>query len=86
MVDVLDTHLGLPHCILRDRVYDNWPSLYTKKLEQILKEFPFRVHYRDEKAIDTGGVSRDVFSAFWEHVYLKQFNGGDILVPALIPG
>ena len=61
-------------------------SRYTPTNWSRLKEFPFRVHYRDEKAIDTGGVSRDMFSGFWEHAYLKQFDGGDILVPASHPG
>ena len=67
-------------------MYDDCLALYTDKLAQILKEFPFRVRYEGEKAIDTGGVSRDMFSAFWECAYPKQFDGGDILVPASHPG
>lgn len=29
-----------------------------------------------EKAVDTGGVSRDMFSVFWECAYPKEFDGG----------
>ena len=67
-------------------MYDDCLALYTDKREQILKEFPFRVQYEGEKAIDTGGVSRDMFSAFWEYAYLRQFDSGDFLVPASHPG
>lgn len=86
MIDVMDTHHGLPHPIRRGHVYDDCLALYTNKLEQILKEFPFRIRYEGEKAIDTGGVSRDMFSAFWECAYPKQFDGGNVLVPASHPG
>ena len=76
------THQGLPHPICRDHVYYDCLALYTNKLEQTLKEFPFRIRYEGEKAIDTGGVSRDMFSVFWEcALYPKQFDGGDVLVP-----
>lgn len=59
--------------------------LYTSRLEQVLKEYPFRITYKNEKAIDTGGVSRDMFSAFWEIAYIKAFDGGNVLVPASHP-
>ena len=39
-----------------------------------------------EKAIDTGGVSRDMFSAYWECGYLNMFDGSNVLVPAVHPG
>ena len=39
-----------------------------------------------EKAVDTGGMSRDIFSVFWECAYPKEIDGGDILLPASHPG
>ena len=35
--------------------------------------------------IATGGVSRDIFSAFWDKAYLKHFDGETLLVPAVHP-
>lgn len=29
------------------------------------------MEYEDEKAVDAGGATRDVFSAFWEQAYLE---------------
>ena len=34
----------------------------------IVNKFPFRVKFKNEQAIDVGGVARDAISAFWEHV------------------
>ena len=42
--------------------------------------------YVGEQAIDTGGVSRDMYSAFWDSAYINVFDGGNILVPAVHPG
>ena len=86
MLDVLDTHHGQPHSIRRDHVYDDCIKLYSENLEHILKEFPFRVSYVGEQAIDTGGVSRDMYSAFLDSAYINVFDGGNILVPAVHPG
>ncbi len=38
-----------------------------------------------EKAVDLGGVSRDVMSAFWQDAYLKWFDGSKLLVPMVNP-
>ena len=54
-------------------------------LTQILNEYPFRVKYEDEKTFDFGGVSRDMFSAFLKEAYAKLFDGGSLLVPAVLP-
>lgn len=48
-------------------------------------EFPFRVQFESERAVDTGGVSRDMFSSFWEEAYRKNFDGESLLVPAVHP-
>ena len=51
--------------------------------EEVLKEFPLRIKYETEIAYDTGGVLRDMLSAFWEEAYLKLFDGGTVLKPLL---
>ena len=83
MIDKLDTHQGLPRCIHRDSVYSDVIQMYQKNLEEIMKEFPFRVEFFNERAIDTGGVCRDLYSCFWEQAYIKHFDGDKLLVPAV---
>ena len=86
MIDTLDTHQGQPHSVRRAHLYEDCLQLYSENLDRILKEFPFRITYVGKRAIDTGGVSRDMFSAFWECAYLNVFDGGNLLAPAIHPG
>ncbi len=79
MMDTLDTHHGLPHKVRREHVFEDCIELYTKNLDAVFKEFPFRIRYANEKAIDTGGVSRDMFCAFWDDTYMAAFDGGNLL-------
>lgn len=51
----------------------------------ILNEFPFRVSFDDENAVDSGGVARDMFSGFWSCAFEKFFDGSGSLVPATHP-
>ena len=46
-------------------VFDSTVTLYTSMITQILDKYPFRVKYREVKAFDIGGVSQDMFSAFF---------------------
>ncbi len=85
-MDTLDTHHGLPRPIKRDNVYCDVLETYEENLLAVLDEFPFRIRYENEQAYDTGGVCRDMFSAFWEEVYLRHFDGERLLVPAVRPG
>ena len=85
-MDTLDTHQGLPHEVRQHHIFEDCVQLYTENLHNILQEFPFRIHYMDKRAINTGGVSRDMFSSFWEHAYIAAFDGGNLLVPAMHPG
>ena len=50
-----------------------------------MNKYPSRVKYKDEKAFDFGGASRDMFSAFLEEAYAKLFDGGLLLLPAVLP-
>ena len=47
---------------------------------------PFRVKFVGEKGIDTGGLSREAFSTFWELAYQKHFDGTCLLTPLMCGG
>ena len=86
MIDVLKTHQELPHFVTRSSIYDDCFKLYHEDShKKLVHEFPFRMRYINEKAIDTGGVCRDFFSAFWEVCYVKDFDGGSTYVPVVHP-
>jgi hypothetical protein len=50
--------------------------------ENVMKKYPFFVRFDGEKAVDLGGVTRDMFSAFFEVLYLKLFDGSSLFYPA----
>ena len=62
-------------------VYDDVMELFCN--ENALREFPLRISFQDEMAFDSGGVSRDMFSAFWETAYCRFFEGACLLTPNL---
>lgn len=70
----LDVGIQPPHVVNRDRLFDDVINLYKTKFLEILKQYPFSVAYENEKAHDTGGVSRDMFSQFWDEACLKCFD------------
>ena len=72
------------HEINRRCVYDDVISLFED--EEVLKEFPLRISFTSEIAIDCGGVCREMFSAFWEAAYRVCCDGDALLVPRLHPG
>ena len=74
ILDSIDTHHGLPHVVDRSSIYQDCITLYSTKFGSLVKEFPFRITYKDEEAIDTGGVARDMFSTFWEEAYLRDLD------------
>ena len=69
------------HLIRRNAIYGDVMELFQSKDAQ--KEYPLRIHFKDEVAYDDGGVSRDMFSAFWEEVYRRFFDGACLLTPNL---
>lgn len=83
--DSIDTHHGLPHWIRRSDIFEDVTSLYINRSEILYQEYPFRVKFVGEKAVDTGGVCRDLFSAFWDKAYEKAFDGTNSLMPAVHP-
>ena len=84
-MNTLDVGIQRPHVVNRDRLFDDVIKLYKIKFLEILKQYPFSIAYQNEKAHDTGGVSRDMFSQFWDEAWLKCFDGGSILIPAVNP-
>lgn len=75
---------GSPHLIRRDNIYLDVLKMYTD-FGKLSKEFPFRIAFDDEGAVDSGGVSRDMFSGFWKVAFEKLFDGAGSVVPATHP-
>ena len=83
MMDNLDTHQGLSRPLRREMICEDMLQMYRNDFTKVLEEFPFRVEYVGEKAVDTGGVCRDAFSLFWEKAYLQHFDGERLLIPSV---
>ena len=77
----------MPHSVRQDseHIFDDVIALYRNSTKDILYELPFRIRYIDGRACDIGGVARDMFSAFWEVAYVRVFDGGDVVSPAIHP-
>lgn len=73
------TSYGIPHEVKRANLYEDAIALYRE--ENIMQEYPFWIKFKGEKAVDCGGVSRDMLSGFWEVAYQTIFDGGSLLTP-----
>lgn len=76
---------GIPHSIRRSDVFADVISMYQDNISELLQEYPFRVQFEGEKAIDVGGVARDMYSVFYEEAYKKYFDGNVLLSPIVHP-
>ena len=85
-MEALKLKHGIRHSIKRQDVYAGVLKLYQTSQEEILEEYPFRIRFEGELAVDVGGVSRDMFSAFFEEAYRKLFEGALLVTPAVHPG
>lgn len=74
---------GMVHSVRRSHIYDDVIKLYTEMCSVLVNEYPFFVQFCDELAVDTGGVTRDMFSAFFDDLYLRLFDGSSLLYPAV---
>lgn len=72
---------GIPHEVTRANLYEDAIALYREEGENIMQEYPFRIKFKGEKAVDYGRVSRDMLSGFWEVAYQTVFDGGSLLTP-----
>lgn len=70
--------------IRREEIYSDVLGLYND-FSRLSKEFPFRVAFEDEIAVDSGGVLRDMFSGFWDVIFKAFFDGAGSLIPATHP-
>lgn len=69
--------------INRNQVYAEVMEFYQNG--EIVNECPLFMAYHGEKAIDEGGVTRDMFSGFWDEAFSKVFEGDTLLVPLIHP-
>lgn len=75
-------HVGVDiHHITRKNIFGDMIALYS--YEDVALEYPFRVNFANERAIDIGGVSKDAFTAFFNEAYLYLFDGSSSLHPAM---
>lgn len=77
-------HKGQRHQVNRHTLFDDIVDLYRKN-PRTLMEYPFTIRFSNELAVDLGGVTRDMFSAFWEHAYTAAFDGCSTLIPQTHP-
>lgn len=78
--------LSLPFKVNREHIFDEVMTLYKQQSTELLRTYPFRVTFIQERAVDIGGVARDMFSAFYEVMYEKLFDGCSLLSPVVYPG
>ena len=79
----LTNKTGRFHTIERRDVFGSVNDLFSK--EEVLSEFPLQIKFHGEVGFDSGGVCRDMFSAYWEHAYKQYFDGNSVLIPVLHP-
>ncbi len=79
----LSLKYGTAHTV-QSNIFNEVISLY-ENYEEILREYPFRIRFEGERAIDVGGVARDMFSAFYEEAHECLFDGSSLLCPIVHP-
>ena len=77
----LETHDATPHQIHCSNIFEEVMTLFSEP--RIMCEYPLRISFVGEQAVDTGGVLQDMLSAFWEEAYLKHFDGAGLLTPII---
>ena len=74
---------GSRHSVSRESIFEDVIDLYSERLDEIMTEYPFYMEFKHEIAVDVGGVTRDMFSAFFEELYVYLFDGCCLLYPAI---
>ena len=69
--------------VIRGNLFNQVIDLFSD--DYFLKEYPLYIKFEGEIAVDSGGVQRDMLSAFWEEAYGRFFDGSSLLVPAVHP-
>ena len=70
---------GFQHTIRRNNALLDIVDLY--KEGTIMIECPISIHFDNEIAVDDGGLSREMFSLFWEEDIHKHFEGAQTVTP-----
>ena len=72
------------HKVNRITLYNDLLALYMN-CNDLIQEYPLSMEFIGEQAVDLGGVSRDVMSAFWQTTYEKLFDSSKLFVPVVSP-
>ena len=72
---------GSLHTVNRKRLFQDVMNLYEDG--SFSKEYPIDIEFVGEKGIDLGGVSREMFTMFWEEAYARFFDGSKTLIPVV---
>ena len=72
------------HKVNRITLYNDLLALYMN-CNDLIQEYHLSMEFIGEQAVDLGGVSRDVMSAFWQTTYEKLFDGSKLFVPVVSP-
>ena len=80
LMGMLEGQKEIVYTISRAILFNDMLSLYIKDKGL---QYPFRFCFKDERAVNIGGVTRDAFSAFFEEVYVHLFDGTCLLHPAV---
>ena len=68
-----------------DIIFSSVMALFRSKSDTIVVERPLRFSFKEERALDAGGVSREMFSTFFEALYTRHFDGAGLLHPVVNP-
>lgn len=80
----MSTQTGPTHLLRREHIYSDMMDLFNDP--DIAMQHPLRVRFQGEMGVDTGGLTREGFSAFWQKAYLKHFDGSPLLRPVMYAG
>lgn len=83
-MELVCCHSGPPHMIDQKDIFSTVLKLFDS--QDIMKEYPMRITFKGELAVDTGGVFIEMIYAFWEVVYSRFCDGDALLVPLVHPG
>ena len=73
------------HIVSREDILDSVMALFRSKCDTMVVKIPLSITFREERALDAGGVLREMFSAFFEALYTRHFDGADLLHPVVNP-
>ena len=68
----------------REYLYNDLIKLFENP--DVVEYFPFKVSFKGEMGVDTGGLSREAFFTFWEDVYTKHCDGACLVTPIVCAG